>query len=488
MPPVRHRHRIHAKLDGPVLKKTLLQFAEPIASVCPSCGQHFSGDARFCPFDGEALKGAPDWNPSESDPLLGSVVDDRYEVQAVLGEGGMGTVYRAQHTSLGRGFALKVLRRDLAEDPDLAPRFIQEAKAAARVAHPNVVQITDFGSLPSGQPYFVMELLEGVALSRIIRNGAVSRERTLHLTRQIAEALAAAHAAGVIHRDLKPDNVLVVEAGDQEVVKVLDFGLARVVGSSRFTRKGVVFGTPHYMSPEQAAGEPSDHRLDIYALGVVMFEMLTGHLPFEADSFVGVLTKHIYQDPVRPSQLLGIVGDLGGLEPVVLRCLEKDPDARFASMRELVDTLDGLRRDAPLARASSDEPATLDESVLPRRRWPLLAGAGALLIVLLLAVGWGASSDSEDVPARPAATETGPAKAPEPPPSPAAAAPPPAAQAEPEPERAQAKAAAESRAQPRRSSPKAPAAPAASSTPVAAPERRKSSGYAPGEIINPWAE
>jgi serine/threonine-protein kinase len=201
----------------------------PRAVVCPTCGHHFSGiDARFCPFDGEKLRSAPNWNPA-ADPLIGTVVDRRYEVLGVLGEGGMGTVYCVRHATLGRQFALKALRRDLSIDRDLSARFIQEAKAAASVAHPCVVQITDFGDLPSKQPYFVMELLSGHTLSWLIkRGGPLPAARAVRIVRQVAEALGAAHAAGVVHRDLKPDNIHISEVvGDRDVVKVLDFGLAR---------------------------------------------------------------------------------------------------------------------------------------------------------------------------------------------------------------------------------------------------------------------
>ncbi len=321
-----------------MVKETLIQFDSPrTASACPSCGQHFSGDARFCPFDGEPLGASGDWDPS-GDPLIGTVVDGRYEIQEVLGEGGMGTVYGVRHVALGRRFAVKALRRDLAQDSDLPPRFIQEAKAAAAVSHPNVVQITDFGTLPGGQPYFVMELLDGVPLSRVIREGGpVPVPRALTIARQVAHALAAAHAVGVVHRDLKPDNIQVATLGERDIVKVLDFGLAKVAGGSRFTRAGMVFGTPHYMSPEQAAGEPSDHRLDIYALGIVLYEMLTGKLPFEADTFMGVLTKHIYMVPPPPSEVLGNGLALGPLERIVMRCLEKKPEKRYATMEELLD-------------------------------------------------------------------------------------------------------------------------------------------------------
>jgi serine/threonine-protein kinase len=303
--------------------------------VCGTCRSRFSGDARFCPFDGEPLEAASA-EPAK-DPLIGTVVDARYEVQAVLGEGGMGIVYRVLHRALERPFALKALRPELSRDGDLGVRFTREAKAAASVAHPNVVQITDFGSLPSGQPYFVMELLVGEPLSSIVRRGGpIPAERAVKLLLQIVEALGAAHAAGVVHRDLKPDNILVCRTGGGgEIIKVLDFGLAKVAGQSRLTKNGVVFGTPHYMSPEQASGAVVDERTDIYALGVVMYEMFTGRVPFEADTYMGVLTKHLYVAPTPPSVLIGGTAVLGALEQVALRCLEKKVDRRYGSMEEL---------------------------------------------------------------------------------------------------------------------------------------------------------
>jgi tRNA A-37 threonylcarbamoyl transferase component Bud32 len=335
-----------------VAKETLLEFGRRLGDGgdgedpkqdslmrCPRCGHHFAPDGRFCPFDGEPLVRAEAWDP-KADPLLGKIVDRRYEVEAVIGEGGMGRVYRVRHVSLGKRFALKALRQDLATDTEIATRFIHEARTAASVAHPGLVQISDFGHLPTGQAYFVMELLEGLPLSALLRRyGALPVGRAVQLAAKVADALAAAHAAGVVHRDLKPDNIHVRPLDEQDEVKIVDFGLAKVIGSRRLTRDGVVFGTPYYMSPEQASGEPTDHRADIYALGIVLYEMLTGRVPFEADTYMGVLTKHISMKPIPPSEVLGMDGALGQLEHVVMRCLEKKPDKRFAALEELRQAL-----------------------------------------------------------------------------------------------------------------------------------------------------
>jgi serine/threonine-protein kinase len=294
------------------------------------------------------------------DPLLGHLIDARYRVVRILGEGGMGIVYEVRHDKLGRRFALKVLRADLAKDTNLCKRFIREARAAASVDHPAVVRISDFGALPSGQPYFVMELLSGQSLTRLMHEqGPLPIERWLGIARQLIDALHAAHCANVVHRDLKPDNIQITsDASGRESLKVLDFGLARVGGESRITKQGFVFGTPHYMSPEQAQGEDVDHRADIYALGVLMYEMSTGQLPFDADSYMGVLTKHIYTPPERPSKVMGN-RSLGALEPLILRCLEKKPHKRFAS-------LDLLARELSLAVSYAADGLR----VAPRRPWP----------------------------------------------------------------------------------------------------------------------
>jgi serine/threonine-protein kinase len=332
---------------------------------CPSCGQRFSREAAFCPFDGVKLEDSL-FDPS-GDALVGQVVDARYEVVGVVGEGGMGRVYEVRHTALERTFAMKVLRRELAREEDLAERFIREAKATASVKHPNVVQITDFGRLPDGIPYFVMELLVGQTLAEIIKaSGPVPVARAVRIVRRVAGALGAAHDAGVVHRDLKPENVFLVDGARPVTasgadVRVVDFGAAKIVGSSRMTRSGVVFGTPHYMSPEQASGQSVDHRSDVYALGVIMYEMFTGRVPFEADTYMGVLTQHMFVQPERPSQLRDAAKELGALEDITLACLAKKPEDRFASMAALVDAIDGA------TRARADTAPDSAASVAPPR-------------------------------------------------------------------------------------------------------------------------
>jgi serine/threonine-protein kinase len=376
-----------------VARRTLLQFSDPQpvssgkaspanarrANVCSTCGQHFSLDTRFCPFDGQALTAAIDWDPA-IDPLIGSVIDNRYEVECVVGTGGTGVVYAVRHTSLGKRFALKTLRADLSSDAELATRFIQEARTAASVEHPGLVEITDFGQLPSGQAYFVMEYLEGQSLNELLRaTGRLPIRHAVAIARQVAEALSAAHQRDIVHRDLKPANIHVGSSGEQ--VKIIDFGLARVIGSSRLTQTGIVFGTAHYMSPEQAMGGAAEPRSDLYSLGVILHEMLTGYVPFEADTHIGVLTMHVNTPPVRPSQANRELLALGPLEDVFLRCLAKDPVERYESSQQFLDDLERAARivEQGAASAQRDTPARSERGSrrdvdLPVRAfWPKLA-------------------------------------------------------------------------------------------------------------------
>jgi serine/threonine-protein kinase len=501
--------------------ETLLQFGPvdeeqgaPRATLCALCGQRFGPDGRFCPFDGEPLQAAPEREPVE-DPLLGTIVDNRYQVIGLLGEGGMGSVYRVRHTSLGRFFALKALRRDMSTESDLAQRFMREAKAAAAISHPNVVHITDFGTLPSGQPYFVMELFEGRSLAWLIRHGGpIPAARAVRILRQVCEALGAAHAAGIIHRDLKPDNIHVGGVlADREIVKVLDFGLAKVAGASRLTRAGIVFGTPHYMSPEQALGEPVDHRADMYALGIVMYEMFTGKVPFEADTYMGVLTKHMYMAPAPPSQVLGGTRELGALETVTLRCLEKKPERRYADMAELLTELDRITHfaddgrleiePAPSSQAPPRKSLLADEleapsaieverdleragiPARPPRAALWAAGAGGALLAVLALGWWASSGESASAQAVPSAA---PATAPLFELRPEPVSPVPSAV----PVAATAPAAPAASEKPRRNAtstmPRKTAAP--TSAPTTRPKTRSSARppTSGSEIVNPWGE
>jgi serine/threonine-protein kinase len=292
-----------------------------------------------------------------ADIYLGNTIADRYRLDRKLGEGGMGVVYLGHHVVLEKAVAVKILAEDLARRPDLVQRFLQEAKAASRIHHENIVDITDFGQTHSGTVFFVMELLEGRDLATLIRKevGAVSWPRAKPILVQICRALSAAHAKNIIHRDMKPENVyLVGREGSTDFVKVLDFGIAKMTGmeesaGARLTRTGMIFGTPEYMSPEQAQGTHPDHRVDVYAVGVIMYEMLTGQVPFKADTFMGVLTKHMFEPPVPPSQVRPDLGITPELDAIVLKALAKDRNQRFQSMIELGNVIASVSGGPPIS-------------------------------------------------------------------------------------------------------------------------------------------
>jgi len=306
------------------------------------------------------------------DPYVGKVIDGRYKVEAIVGEGGMGVVYRCSHTMIGKKFALKVLRADMARDSEVTERFLNEARAASAIGNPHIIDISDFGQLPDGATYFVMEFLLGRALNGVDPDGQrMSMDRILKVARQLGEGLAAAHAVGIVHRDLKPDNIFLVERGtDKEFVKILDFGIAKVSSSEgKLTRAGAVFGTPHYMSPEQAAGTSIDHRGDIYSLGVILYELVSGRVPFDADNFMSVLTQHMYKAPDVLAEVTAEAHLLPpGLEAIVMKCLAKRPEQRYQSMDELVADIDKvLAGRAPIAsrelREDLNEPGSYYDDV-----------------------------------------------------------------------------------------------------------------------------
>jgi serine/threonine-protein kinase len=276
--------------------------------------------------------------------LLGQTIDQRYRVETVLGEGGMGLVYRVTHTRLNKALAMKVLRRENTRDEEVLARFRREAESASAIGHQHIVDISDFGTLSDGSTYFVMECLEGMDLIDAMDLAQrMPEERAVHIGIQLCRALGAAHQAGIIHRDLKPENVFLTKRdGIEDFVKVLDFGIAKVAnGHKRLTRAGEVLGTPHYMSPEQCEGEDVDHRTDIYALGVLLYEMVTGHVPHDADTMMGILTKHIYDDPIPPRVRVPQITEQ--LERVIMRCLDKKSERRYQTMCEVEADLERVR-------------------------------------------------------------------------------------------------------------------------------------------------
>ncbi len=275
--------------------------------------------------------------------LEGSLIADRYLVEERLGEGGMGTVFKAQHVLMRKGVALKVLHRELTHQPEIVARFEREAVAAARIEHPNVVTAKDFGRLEDGSFYLVLEYVDGVSLRTLLAGGsALPQKRAVGIALQIGCALDAAHQAGIVHRDLKPENVMLLEQPEGgELVKVLDFGIARVQSDdgseSVLTRVGTVFGTPEYMSPEQAAGHQVDSRSDLYAVGILLHEMLVGHSPFGGKGMLAVLTAQLTEPP--PELPVACEPQLRSL---VQRLLSKDPENRPATAGDLVKELKAI--------------------------------------------------------------------------------------------------------------------------------------------------
>jgi eukaryotic-like serine/threonine-protein kinase len=279
------------------------------------------------------------------DPLISQVVADRYKILRKLGEGGMGAVYLAEHVVIEKKFALKVLAPELARRPDLVARFLQEARSASRIAHENVIDISDFGQSPDGLVFISMEFLDGKDLGEMVRKqGAMEWGQAREIVLQICRALRAAHDKGIVHRDMKPENIFLIHReGQPHFVKILDFGIAKVMGldpnGPRLTRTGMIFGTPEYMAPEQAEGKDTDHRADIYAVGCILYHLMTGQTPFVAESFMTMLTKHLMEDPVPPSMRRPDLPISPEMDALVLKSLEKDREKRWQSMAELLEAV-----------------------------------------------------------------------------------------------------------------------------------------------------
>jgi serine/threonine-protein kinase len=290
--------------------------------------------------------------------LIGQVLDGRYRLVKKLGEGGMGEVYAAEHVHIEKRFAVKLLRPEIVSNKEAVVRFRQEARSASSIGHRNIIAIEDFGELPDGRIYMCMELLNGAPLNDLIKE-PLSYERLLNILIQTGHGLAAAHAKSIIHRDMKPENVFVTwTASGEDIPKLLDFGIAKVAGNegqNNLTRTGSIFGTPYYMAPEQALGNPVDARTDVYAMGVIMYEVFAGSLPFQGESFMGILTQHITTDPEPVAQRAAKAGRTlpPRIAEIVQRCMQKDPNLRFSSMDELVQELVDVYRAVAGAGMSS---------------------------------------------------------------------------------------------------------------------------------------
>jgi serine/threonine-protein kinase len=317
--------------------------------------------------------------------LVGTLLLGRYRVIKKLGEGGMGTVYLGEHATIGKKFAVKVLSYEYAHKDDLRERFLQEARAASMISQENVVEITDFGDTPDGSVFFIMEFLQGEDLSDTLKSeGRLPWSRAKAIMLQICRALAAAHDAGIIHRDMKPENCYRIARGSNEdFIKVLDFGIAKVTSEDEgegkgLTRTGMIFGTPEYMSPEQAQGAKPDHRVDVYAVGVILYELLTGEVPFSADTFMGILTKHMFEVPRAPSSLVPQADIPLEVENIILKAMQKDRELRFANMREMAEAIEAVGTGAAAVHVVSENIArpSTGEMAFTGSRATTIPGAG----------------------------------------------------------------------------------------------------------------
>ncbi|HHH31036.1 MAG TPA: serine/threonine protein kinase [Polyangiaceae bacterium] len=349
--------------------------------VCPSCGLKYPDENDRCFVDKTALEHLPD-------ERIGTLLNGRYQIIAPLGEGGMATVYRARNTLVEREVAVKVMNASLKGDAALKERFRREAKNAAAVAHPNIIEIFDQGETEDGTPFLVMEILEGEPLDVMIERGPIPAGKVAALAVQIARGLARAHDFDVIHRDLKPENIFICRDADGQLThpKLLDFGIARSMHDPRLTSAGQVFGTPQYMAPERVTSIDAGAESDLYALGVILFEMVTGRLPFESDDLPGFFIQHMQDAPPKPSQLVPTIPRR--LEELILSLLEKKPEDRPVDAHAVTNTLLALvpqNLQAPVppvpVRASTRAPSvapTLPPTTL--ERW---AGRAALFEQML---------------------------------------------------------------------------------------------------------
>jgi serine/threonine-protein kinase len=325
--------------------------------TCPHCKTPLVEGARFCPACGQAAaptESGSGWQARGVPDITGREIAGRYRIIKKLGEGGMGAVYRGEQISLKRAVAVKLLRPELGSNQLILRRFNAEAEAVAKLSHPNTVNIFDFGQDTDGSLFIAMEYIEGRSLREALqRDGAIPSQRALAIALQVAASLSDAHAHSIVHRDLKPDNVMLQDRGKQkDVVRVLDFGIAKLRDDSRatqmaMTQDGDMLGTPQYMAPEQIKGESIDGRTDIYALGCLIYEMVTARLPYEAPSIMAMLSKHLLEDVVPPSQRRPDLALPPAIDQLVAAAMAKEPSARPETMEQFAELISGLMVSMP---------------------------------------------------------------------------------------------------------------------------------------------
>jgi serine/threonine-protein kinase len=338
-----------------------------VSRVCPFCHETYPFQEQHHCAEGEAASA----QAATEDPLIGSVLGERYQIESFLSSGGMGVVYKARHVVLDKPVAIKLLRES--QDPVAQQRFLLEAKSACHIGHEHIVDITDFGVLEDGRPYLVMEFLQGQSLETLLsQKGALPSNRVCRIGEQIARGLQAVHEKGIMHRDLKPGNIFLLDRQRRDFVKILDFGIAKVMAGTRETlsegkeikplvnmrqtTQGTVLGTPEYLSPEQASGEAIDARVDIYALGCILYEMLTGDVPFRGNGPMSTLMKHLTESAVPPRQRRPDLGIPESLEAIVLRAMARDKNKRFPTMEALAEALQSEVEQTPTFQGDSSMP------------------------------------------------------------------------------------------------------------------------------------
>ena len=306
---------------------------------CPKCDARYHEEAVFCQEDGARLVPLQD---TSADPYIGVELLNQFRIERLLGEGGMGRVYRAEQPSLGRYVAVKILHRELAEtNPDAVRRFRREARVTTSLEHPNVVKVMLSGDMPDGSPYMVMEFIDGQPLQDFMTaQPSLSLQTALHIGIQIAEGVGKAHEAGIVHRDVKPENVIITSRnGDSHFVKVLDFGIARLLWDQETvqTKSGLVFGTARYISPEGATGEPTDARSDVYSIAVVLYQLLAGRPPFPGSIVIDLLMAHVNEKPTPIRTLVPTLPQ--PISSVIMKALDKSPSKRPATASDFAAEL-----------------------------------------------------------------------------------------------------------------------------------------------------